>query len=72
MIIRILSSSHPDARVEPRVDDVGEQGEPDIGERYEHDDRLHDRKVRAHDRLEGEETDAVERKHGFHDHRSAE
>src|SRR6185437_4620041 len=64
--------AEPDTRIEIGVDHVRHQGEQDVAEGHEDDDRLNDREVGPEDRLEGEESDAVQGKDGFDDHRAAE
>ena len=61
------SSFEPDARVDDRIGDVGEQVHADIDDGNEQHDGLHDQEVARRDRLDGELADAGPGEHGLHD-----
>src|SRR5262245_17727587 len=59
-LIRLaMRSARSDARIEPRVDQVRREREPDIEHRHQQQHGLHDRKILAADRLPCELPDAL-------------
>src|SRR5688572_17990206 len=58
---------NPDARIEPRVDQVGCEREPDVEHRHEQQHGLHDGKVLPADRLPGKLADPLHREYRLDD-----
>src|SRR5690349_8430069 len=55
-----------DARIEHRVDDVGQQVDEHIADRDHKDDPLHDRKILVEDPVDNQPPDAGSREDGLH------